>query len=112
MGRELLLSLPDVGADPGRGRRGPHVVLMSGTSWAGTSTRAHVVAPVGAVLTPSPRSLKAVSESEFSTHFLYDDEGRPLSLSGTERKARPAACRAMVSRLGSPGRGGAPSPLE
>ncbi|MFI6204819.1 hypothetical protein ACIBAI_00235 [Streptomyces sp. NPDC051041] len=112
VGRELLLSLPEVGADPGRGRRGPHVVLMSGTSWAGTSTRAHVVAPVGAVLTPSPRSLKAVSESEFSTHFLYDDEGRPLSLSGTEPKARPAACRAMVSRLGSPGRGGAPSPLE
>jgi hypothetical protein len=112
VGRELLLSLPDVGADPGRGRRGPHVVLMSGTSWAGTSTRAHVVAPVGAVLTPSPRSLKAVSESQFSTHFLYDDEGRPLSLSGTEPKARPAACRAMVSRLGSPGRGGAPSPLE
>ncbi len=104
VGRELLLSLPDVGADPGRGRRGPHVVLMSGTSWAGTSTRAHVVAPVGAVLTPSSRSLKAVSESEFSTHFLYDDEGRPLSLSGTEPKARPAACRAMVSRLGSPGR--------
>jgi hypothetical protein len=112
VGRELLLSLTDVGADPGRGRRGPHVVLMSGTSWAGTSTRAHVVAPVGAVLTPSPRSLKAVSGSEFSTHFLYDDEGRPLSLSGTEPKVRPAACRAMVSRLGSPGRGGAPSPLE
>lgn len=112
VGRELLLSLPDVGADPGRGRRGPHVVLMSGTSWAGTSTRAHVVAPVGAVLTPSRRSLEAVSESVFTTHFLYDDEGRPLSLSGTEPKARPAACKAMVRRLGLPGRGGAPSPLE
>jgi len=112
VGRELLLSLPEVGADPGCGRKGPHVVLMSGTSWAGTSTRAHVIAPVGAVLTPSRRSLAAVSESEFSTHFLYDDEGRPLSLSGTEPKARPAACRAMVNRLGSPGRGGAPSPLE
>ncbi|WP_416519267.1 hypothetical protein [Streptomyces achromogenes] len=112
VGRELLLTLPEVGADLGRGRKGPHVVLMSGTSWAGTSTRAHVVAPVGAVLTPSHRSLEAVSKSEFSTHFLYDDEGRPLSLSGTDPKARPAACRAMISRLGSPGRGGAPSPLE
>jgi hypothetical protein len=112
VGRELLLTLSEVGADLGRGRRGPHVVLMSGTSWAGTSTRAHVVAPVGAVLTPSPRSLEAVSESVFTTHFLYDDEGRPLSLSGTDPKARPAACRAMVRRLGSPGRGGAPSPLE
>ncbi|MFE2269839.1 hypothetical protein ACFXB4_11410 [Streptomyces lavendulae] len=112
VGRELLLTLPEVGADPGRGRRGPHVVLMSGTSWAGTSTRAHVVAPVGAVLTPSARSLKAVKQSVFTTHFLYDDEGRPLSLSGTEPKARPAACRAMIRRLGLPGRGGAPSPLE
>ncbi|MFF6871298.1 hypothetical protein [Streptomyces sp. NPDC012450] len=112
VGRELLLALPDVGADPGLGRRGPHVVLMSGTSWAGTSTRAHVVVPVGAVLTPSPRSLEAVKESVFTTHFLYDDEDRPLSLSGTEPKARPAACRAMVRRLGLPGRGGAPSPLE
>ncbi|MFD9975914.1 hypothetical protein ACFWZR_16720 [Streptomyces sp. NPDC059017] len=112
VGRALLLALPEVGADPGRGRKGPHVVLMSGTSWAGTSTRAHVVAPVGAVLTPSRRSLEAVSETEFTTHFLYDDEGRPLSLSGTEPKARPAACRSMVRRLGLPGRGGAPSPLE
>ncbi|MDX2817720.1 hypothetical protein PV410_35200 [Streptomyces sp. PA03-5A] len=112
VGRELLLSLHEVGADPGRGQRGPHVVLMSGTSWAGTSSRAHVPAPVGAVLKPSERSLEAVSESVFSTHFLYDDQGRPMSLSGTEPKARPAAARALVSRLGSPGRGGAPSPLE
>ncbi|MET8980498.1 hypothetical protein ABZX85_33310 [Streptomyces sp. NPDC004539] len=112
VGRELLLALPEIGADPGRGRRGPHVILMSGTSWAGTSTRAHLVAPVGAVLTPSHRSLEAVSRSEFATRFLYDDEGRPLSLSGTKPKARPAACKAMVKRLGQKGLGGAPSPLE
>ncbi|MFJ2198467.1 hypothetical protein [Streptomyces violaceusniger] len=112
IGRELLLSLHEVGADPGNGRRGPHVVLMSGTSWAGTSTRAHLLAPVGAVLKPSERSLEAVGRSVFTTHFLYDDEGRPMSLSGTEPKARPAAARALVSRLGSPGRGGSPSPLE
>jgi hypothetical protein len=85
---------------------------MSGTSWAGSSTRAHVLAPVGAVLKPSSRSLEAVSESVFTTHFLYDEEGRPLSLSGTEPKARPAAARALASKLGSPGRGGSPSPLE
>ncbi|MFM9613230.1 pPIWI_RE_Z domain-containing protein [Streptomyces niveiscabiei] len=112
VGRELLLALPDVGADPDSGRRGPHVILMSGTSWAGTSTRAHLVAPVGAVLTPSRRSLEAVSETEFTTRFLYDDHGRPLSLSGTKPKARPAACKAMVKRLGQKGLGGAPSPLE
>ncbi|MFE0536415.1 hypothetical protein ACFW20_20590 [Streptomyces nigra] len=112
VGRELLLSLHEVGTDPGLGHRGPHVVLMSGTSWAGTSTRAHVPVPVGAVLKPSPHSLEAVSQSVFTTHFLYDDEGRPMSLSGTEPKARPAAARALARRLGTPGRGGAPSPLE
>lgn len=112
IGRELLLSLHEVGANAGLRQRGAHVVLMSGTSWAGASTRAHVLAPVGAILKPSPRALEAVSRSVFTTHFLYDDEGRPLSLSGTEPKARPAAARALASRLGSPGLGGAPSPLE
>src|SRR5256886_1889717 len=42
VGRELLLNLPSLGADPANGRPGPHVLLMSGTSWAGTSTRAHI----------------------------------------------------------------------
>jgi hypothetical protein len=112
VGRELLLGLDRLGADPGQGRAGPHVVLMSGTSWAGTSTRAHVAAPVGAVLKPSDRSLAAVRRTVFRTRFLYDDEGRPMSLSGTDPKVRPAVARAMVTRLGSPGVGGSLSPLE
>ncbi|UNO39416.1 hypothetical protein [Streptomyces sp. MST-110588] len=112
VGRELLQALPDLGADPGRGRSGPQVLLMSGTSWAGTSTRAHITAPVGAVLKPSSRSLKAVSRTVFTTRFMYDAEGRPMSLSGTDPKVRPAAARALATRLGSPGRAGGASPLE
>ncbi|SDT42594.1 hypothetical protein SAMN05216371_2253 [Streptomyces sp. TLI_053] len=112
VGRELLLSLHEVGSDPGSGRRGPHVVLMSGTSWAGTSTRAHVLVPVGAVLKPSERSLEAVRRTVFRTRFLHDDSGRPISLSGTDPKARLTVARAMANRLGSPGRGQSPSPLE
>ncbi|MEV7185569.1 hypothetical protein [Kitasatospora sp. NPDC093102] len=112
VGRELLLSLHELGADPAAGRPGPHVVLMSGTSWAGSSTRAHVLAPVGAVLKPSRRSLEAVRRSAFRTRFLYDDNSKPISLSGTDPKARPAVARAMAARLGSPGRGQSPSPLE
>ncbi|MEU2625903.1 hypothetical protein [Kitasatospora sp. NPDC007106] len=112
VGRELLLSLHDLGADPGAGRPGPHVVLMSGTSWAGTSTRAHVLSPVKAVLKPSERSLAAVRRTVFRTRFLYDDEGRPISLSGTDLKTRPSVARTMAHKLGSPGRGGSPSPLE
>ncbi|MFE5585406.1 hypothetical protein [Kitasatospora sp. NPDC056531] len=112
VGRELLLSLHELGSDPATGRPGPHVVLMSGTSWAGTSTRAHVLTPVGAVLKPSERSLEAVRRSVFRTRFLYDDSGKPISLSGTDPKDRLTVARAMASRLGSPGRGQSPSPLE
>ncbi|WP_084965476.1 hypothetical protein [Thermoactinospora rubra] len=112
VGRELLLSLHKLGADPGAGRLGPHVVLMSGTSWAGASTRAHVLAPVGAVLKPSKRSMEAVERSRFATRFLYDEEQQPLRLSGVDPKVRPAAARTLALRLGSPGRGGSASPLE
>nr|WP_062337388.1 hypothetical protein [Herbidospora sakaeratensis] len=112
VGRELLLSLADLGADPGAGRPGPHVILISGTSWAGTSTRAHVLEPVAAVLMPSERSLRAVGRSVFATRFLYDAEGKPMKLSGTDPKVRPAAARALAMRLGSPGRGANASPLE
>jgi hypothetical protein len=112
VGRELLLALNRLGADPGSGRPGPHVVFMSGTSWAGTSTRAHVMAPVNIVLKPSDRSLAAVRRTTFATHFLYDGEGRPMYLSGVHPKARPAAARAMAHRLGAPGRGGTAGPLE
>ncbi|MFF2119390.1 hypothetical protein ACFVXH_18895 [Kitasatospora sp. NPDC058184] len=110
VGRELLLRLQDFGANPAVGRGGPHVILMSGTSWAGESTRAHVLAPVGAVLKPSPKSLAAVAESRFSTHFLYDD-GKPMSLSGTRPKDRLAQARAMAAKLAGhvPGLG---SPLD
>ncbi|MFF2656292.1 hypothetical protein ACFVUH_02890 [Kitasatospora sp. NPDC058032] len=111
VGRELLLRLHEFGADPADGRPGPHVVLMSGTSWAGESTRAHVLAPVGAVLKPSPESLEAVAETTFSTHFLYDDKGAPMSLSGTRPKDRLAQARAMAAGLGR-GVAGMASPLD
>ncbi|GAA1775282.1 hypothetical protein [Actinomadura chokoriensis] len=112
VGRELLLLLDRLGADPASGRPGPHVVLMSGTSWAGASTRAHVTAPVNVVLKPTERVLAAVRRTRFSTRFLYDGEGRPMSLSGTPPKARPAAARALAARLGGPGRGGTAAPLD
>ncbi|MFI6016772.1 hypothetical protein ACIBCP_04120 [Streptomyces sp. NPDC051287] len=113
VGRELLHSFATLGSDPATGRPGPHVVLMSGTSWAGESTRAHVLAPVGAVLKPSQRSLDAVRRTSFSTHFLYDeDNGKPMFLSGTQPKARIDQARAMAARLGRLGPGGSSSPLD
>ncbi|WP_433243521.1 hypothetical protein ACQPYK_39975 [Streptosporangium sp. CA-135522] len=112
VGRELLLSLPGLGAGPSAGRPGPNVLLMSGTSWAGTSTRAHVLAPVEAVLKPDARALDAIRDTVFHTHFLYDDDNTPLSLSGQDQSVRPAVLRRMIARLGRPTRGGLPSPLE
>ncbi|MEU8004229.1 signal recognition particle [Catellatospora sp. NPDC049111] len=110
VGRELLLNLPSLGADPGRGRPGPHVLLMSGTSWAGTSTRAHVLAPVTVVLKPSDDALKAIRGTSFRTEFLYAGT-TPLRLSGAKPEARQAILRQMIIKLGksTPGHS---SPLE
>lgn len=106
VGRELLLNLNSLGADPSTGRGGPHVVLMSGTSWAGESSRAHIRVPVSLVLKPTDTSLAAVARTSFATRFLYDRDGRPMSLSGTPPRDRLAQAVAMARRLGEPGPGG------
>ncbi|WP_406446843.1 hypothetical protein OHB14_50070 [Streptomyces sp. NBC_01613] len=106
VGRELLLNLNSLGADPATGLGGPHVVLMSGTSWAGESSRAHVRVPVSLVLKPTDASLAAVARTSFATRFLYDRDGRPMSLSGTPPRDRLAQAVAMARRLGEPGLGG------
>lgn len=102
VGRELLLTLQNLGVDRAHARSGPHVVLMSGTSWAGTSMRAHLPVPVRTILRPSKQSLDAVLKTTFSTMFLYDEENRPISLSGQDPKIRPAVLRKMIDRLGRP----------
>ncbi|WP_340556986.1 pPIWI_RE_Z domain-containing protein [Streptomyces sp. GSL17-111] len=112
VGRELLLSLHRLGAQPEHGRGGPQVLLMSGTSWAGTSTRAHVLAPVRAVLRPGTKALRAISETHFRTHFLYDTAGRPIRLSGQHPDRRADVLRSMVLGLARDGRGGEPGPLR
>ncbi|MFD5186605.1 hypothetical protein ACFWMU_00370 [Streptomyces sp. NPDC058357] len=112
VGRELLLSLTGLGENRASGRAGPNVVLMSGTSWAGESTRAHLLTPVGAVLMPSRESLEGVEQTRFATHFLYDSAGEPMRLSGTELEARIPQARAMAEQLARPGAGGAGSVLD
>lgn len=112
VGRELLLTLPQLGADPGREEAGPHVLLMSGTSWAGTSTRAHVLAPVRAVLKPQTKALDSIRQTVFRTEFLYDDAGKPIRLSGQDPEKREDVLRLMMDRLARPGRDGRASPLQ
>ncbi|MFJ9369834.1 hypothetical protein ACIRRA_36215 [Nocardia sp. NPDC101769] len=112
VGRELLHALPDLGADPDIGRAGPHVLLMSATSWAGTSTRAHVLAPVQAVLKPHRKALDAVAATSFRTKFLYDADNRPISLSGQDHSVRTEVLRLLVSKLATPAIAGEPSPIQ
>ncbi|MFF3497312.1 hypothetical protein ACFYWS_38970 [Streptomyces sp. NPDC002795] len=112
VGRELLLSLPRLGAGPEHPAAGPHVLLMSGTSWAGTSTRAHVLAPVQAVLKPQPEALHAIRRTVFRTEFVYDDAGNPIRLSGQHPDKREDVLRTLVHKLARPGRDGSAGPLQ
>ncbi|MFJ2874579.1 MULTISPECIES: hypothetical protein [unclassified Streptomyces] len=112
VGRELLLSLPRLGADADPGTKGPNVLLMSGTSWAGTSTRAHVVAPVQAVLKPQPEALRSIGESLFRTEFMYDDAGQPIRISGQDSETREAVLRLLVEKLARPPRDRTRTPLQ
>ncbi|MBK0371500.1 hypothetical protein I3215_01045 [Streptomyces sp. RB110-1] len=112
VGRELLLGLHQLGADPGLGKAGPHVLLMSGTSWAGTSTRAHVLAPVRAVLKPQRKALDAIRKTVLRTEFLYDAAGQPIRLSGQDPDQREDVLRLMIDRLARSRSDGNSSPLQ
>ncbi|MFF8654132.1 pPIWI_RE_Z domain-containing protein [Streptomyces huasconensis] len=112
VGRELLLNLTQLGARPSEGEAGPHVLLMSGTSWAGTSTRAHVLAPVRAVLKPQPKALEAIRQTVFRTEFLYDAAGQPIRLSGQDPDKRADVLRLMIDRLARSRGDGHSSPLQ
>jgi hypothetical protein len=57
----------------------PHLLLMSGTSWAGKSSAYHVDIPVSGVLLPKP-SQKIVINSRFLPFF--DRDQKPISVSG------------------------------
>ncbi|MCA1186189.1 MULTISPECIES: hypothetical protein [unclassified Saccharopolyspora] len=47
------------------GRSSPHVLLMSGSSWAGSSTRYHVDFPVDALIAPQQEDIDKVARSDF-----------------------------------------------
>ncbi|GIG65164.1 signal recognition particle [Phytomonospora endophytica] len=101
LGRQLLRRLDGFCALDGR--PGPHVLLMSATSWAGTSTRYHLGVPVTVVLRPNERELSAISASTFEKLPLRPEGGgQAISLSGQRPENRPAALRAMLKSLAVP----------
>ena len=90
------------------GRPGPNVLLMSATSWAGTSSRYHVHVPVGAILRPHEKEVKAILETTFRKEFLYGPDGQALRLSGAGAHETGLTCSGRCS-ASSPSRTG-PSP--
>ncbi|WP_134666154.1 MULTISPECIES: signal recognition particle [unclassified Amycolatopsis] len=115
VGRELLLGLPDLPIVDDR--PGPNVLLMSATSWAGTSTRYHVHAPVDAVLRPQDDEVAAILDTTMRTQFLYwpgTSPPKPLRLSGSGSDDREKVLEQMLNQLAVPDRslGDAPSMLD
>ncbi|MFV2022637.1 signal recognition particle [Micromonospora sp. LOL_023] len=103
VGRELLLELADIPAVDKR--PGPHVLLMSATSWAGTSSRYHLHAQVDAVLRPHEHEVVAIKKSIFRKLFLYPPGvTTALRLSGTDPRQRPAQLEQMLHQLAVPDR--------
>jgi hypothetical protein len=100
VGREILLRLHDLPAVDSRPC--PNVLLMSATSWAGTSSRYHVHVPVGAVLRPRKEEVEAILHTAFRREFLSGPDGNALRLSGAGVENRPWVLRQMLRQLAEP----------
>ncbi|WP_152553655.1 pPIWI_RE_Z domain-containing protein [Saccharopolyspora rectivirgula] len=104
VGRWILLHLHELfftDAD-----RGPNVLLLSGTSWAGKSARYHIDVPVTGILSPPEQELDAISKSRFEFFPLFSgDHSSPIRVSGKFGEDRESALREMVAELADPGAG-------
>ncbi|MDJ0730828.1 MAG: hypothetical protein QNJ33_12620 [Crocosphaera sp.] len=73
----------------------PHLLMMSGTSWAGDSPAFHVDVPVSGIIAP-----KEEKEIKIDSEFLpfYDEKQKPISVSGTGDK-KDYNLKKIVSKL-------------
>ncbi|WP_285598530.1 hypothetical protein [Kineosporia sp. NBRC 101731] len=103
VGRELLLELNNIPRVDNR--PGPNVLLMSATSWAGTSSRYQIHAQVDAILRPHESEVEAIKESTFQTLFLTKPgSSTALRLSGASPEERPKELEQMLHQLAVPDR--------
>ena len=110
IGRELLRKMPDLPTVDGR--PGTNVLLMSGSSWAGKSSRYHVPVDIGVIIEPDPQELDRIAEqSEFRFEFVRDAcdcraactcpvRNEAQRLSGQPLDQRADILRRMVIALG------------
>jgi hypothetical protein len=113
VGRHLLTHLHDLLAS--EGQAGPHVLMFSGTSWAGGSTRRtnpktaelidaaspcfDVQVPVRGVLVQPEAELEAIKQSAFELVNVRDNEGKQLQISGVNQRQRRINLGAIAERL-------------
>ncbi|MBV9141539.1 MAG: hypothetical protein JO115_11575 [Pseudonocardiales bacterium] len=98
IGRELLRAmaiLPTVDDRPGT-----NVLLMSGSSWAGSSSRYHIPVPVGIILKPPPAEIKRIADSSELRFEFVKTEACALQVSGARLDDRPVILQRMATALG------------
>lgn len=110
VGRWLVLHLHELFAADGL--VGPHVLLLSGTSWAGTSPSYHIQAPVAGLLRAPEAEVAAIAQSKFRFQPFVDDQERPIRVSGRQGNARLTALKQILGQLAKPGALGGNSKLE
>ena len=88
VGRWALTNLHDI-FRPLDGAYGPHVILLSGSSWAPGSSTYHVQAKVDGVLLPPDEIVDAISASTASFDYALDQRSHlPIRISGSHRATR------------------------
>ncbi len=97
VGRWLLLHLHDIFAADNIA--GPHALLLSGTSWAGTAPGYHVQLPVTGVLLAPDQEVKAINTSSFQLSLQWNRQRQPISISGKQGLARTHALEEMLHEL-------------
>lgn len=110
VGRWLLLHLHELFA--GDGIAGPNVLLLSGTSWAGSAPGYHVQAPVDGILRAPEREVAAIARSQFVYQPFHDREGRAIRVSGSRGQARATAINTILQQLARRSGLGGPSRFE
>lgn len=105
VGRWLLTHLHDLFKHLD-GALGPHVLLLSGSSWAPGSSGYHVPAPVDGILAPHEEDMEAISRSEAFFDYTLDPAGNdPVFVSGTRGSARERNLSTILRFLTDRGNG-------
>lgn len=102
VGRWLLLRFSDLLVDA-EGVYGPHTLLLSGTSWAPGSPAYHIAIPPMGVLKSPDTELKAIQESEIFFSPAWQEDGKPVTVSGRREQERENSLRSLLRYLTAPG---------